>query len=60
MSQVKHGESSNANDHDIYCYYEDSDWTLETTSGIGTIGDGNAQGNESNSMNALKEVCHKP
>jgi hypothetical protein len=31
---------------------EGSEWTLETTN-IGTIGDGNAQGNEDNSTNAL-------
>jgi hypothetical protein len=32
---------------------EGSEWTLETASIVNTIGDGNAQGNESNSTNAL-------
>jgi hypothetical protein len=42
---------------DDYSSIEGSQWTseLETTS-IGTIGDGNAQGNESNSINVLLQV----
>jgi hypothetical protein len=50
MSKVNH-ESVDENDE------EGSEWTLETTS-LGTNEDGNAQGNEGNSTNALKEVCH--
>jgi hypothetical protein len=53
MSQLKH-ELINANDEDIRSS-EGSEWTLETAS-IGTIGDGNAQENESTSMTALLEV----
>jgi hypothetical protein len=54
MSKVNH-ESSNENDDDN-CSMEGRKWTLETTSSIDTIGDGNAKENESNSINALQEV----
>jgi hypothetical protein len=55
MSQVKQESfNENANEDDIRSI-EGSEWTLETAT-IGTIGDENAQGNESNSMNALLEV----
>jgi hypothetical protein len=54
MSQVKHKSLDN-NDDDIRSN-ECSERTLETASIGSTIGDGNAQGNEDNSMNALLEV----
>jgi hypothetical protein len=55
MSQVNHYEPFDENDKykDIRSN-ECSKWILETT--IGTIGDGNVQGNEYHSMNALLEV----
>jgi hypothetical protein len=54
MSQIKHESFDDGNYDDIRSI-EGSEWTLETTS-IGTIEDGNAQGDEDNSMNALLKV----
>jgi hypothetical protein len=53
MSQVKHEPIDDGGDN--IRSIEGSELTAETTS-IGTIGDGNAQGNESNSTTALLEV----
>jgi GH24 family phage-related lysozyme (muramidase) len=49
-------ECSDANDDDIRSI-EGSELTMETASiGTGTIGDGNAHGNESTLMNTLQQV----
>jgi hypothetical protein len=55
MSQpIKQEQIDDGNDEDIRSI-EGSEWTLETAS-IGTVGDGNAKGNEINSTNSLLEV----
>jgi hypothetical protein len=47
-------DDGNRNDEDIRSI-ESSEWTLETAS-LGTNGDENEHGNESNSTNSLLEV----
>jgi hypothetical protein len=56
MSQpIKQEKIDDGNSEDIPSI-ESSEWTLETTSIGSIIGDGNVQGNGSNSTNALLEV----